>query len=74
MNIPLAQAALLKQKNGCINVIDVDVKGRKRKISSRSKLFGGPWTSIKKENGFSFEFPLVHVIRMNEMTHLEGLD
>ena len=74
MNTPLAQAALIKQKNGCINVIDIDVKGRKKKISSKSKVFGGPLNSMKKENDFSFEFPLVHVIRMNEIRHLEGLD
>ena len=70
LEIPLLEAASLEQKNCCINVIDVSLKERV-KLTSKSDVFGGRLSMAPKE--FNLEFPRVHVIRMNEISHLDGL-
>ena len=73
LNIPLAEAATLQVRNGSINVIDINVKGQTRKLGPKSILFGGPLSLAKSDQKVLFEFPYAHVIRVNEIRHLEGL-
>ena len=87
LNISLAEAALLEQKNGCINVLDIDIHEKKTisfissksqsqsqsksQSKSKSHLFNGHVTN--QINDFSLEIPVTHVIRMNEIRHLKDL-
>ena len=41
LDISLGEAALLEQRNGCINVLDVNVEGMTETIGPKSNLFGG---------------------------------
>lgn len=70
LEISLFEAASLEQKNCCINVLDVSLK-ETVKISSKSDVFGGRLSMAPKD--FNLEFPRAHVIRMNEISHLDSL-
>lgn len=70
----LAQSSLLKLNNGCINVLDIEVRSsnKMQEIGPKDKLFGGKLLSMAPKDT-SFRFPRVHVVRVNEVRHLEGL-
>lgn len=71
----LAQSSLLKLNNGCINVLDIEVRSSNKiqeMIGPKDKLFGGKLLSMAPKDT-SFRFPRVHVVRVNEVRHLEGL-
>lgn len=67
----LARAANLKTVNGCINVLDVNLKGETRTITRKSKLVGGLLSQAPKD--WQVEVPVANVVRINEMRHLEGI-
>jgi len=68
---PLLEAATIEQKNGCINVIDVDPGGPLIKISQNSNIFGGSLSLAPQET--EFFRPSLKVIRVNEYRQLKGL-
>lgn len=71
----LAETVLWKIRNGAVNVVDVNVEGRKRLVTASSGLFGGKLVGkIKGGNGLELEIPEVHLIRRNEVRHLQGMD
>jgi broad specificity phosphatase PhoE len=69
-NIPLAQVAMLEQKNCCVNVLDLSTK-QAINLASRSELLGGPLSLAPLE--FTLSIPKTAVIRMNEKRHLGDL-
>jgi len=72
---PLAESVLWKIQNGSVNVVDVNVEGKKRLVSSNSGLFGGELLGrLRGSNGLELEMPEVHLIRRNEVRHLRGMD
>ena len=66
----LAKAVTIEQKNGCINVLDVNVEGATTMLGPKSGLFGG---SLSQVSDFELIYPETHVIRTNEYRHLEGI-
>ena len=70
MNVPLAQAANAEQRNGCINVLDVNVEGATVTLGPKSALFGGSLSIVKD---FNLTLPQTNVMRTNECRHLEGI-
>ena len=70
MDVSLAKAATMEQKNGCINVLDINVEGATAKLGPKSGLFGG---SLSPVSDFDLVLPETHIIRMNEYRHLEGI-
>ena len=66
----LAKAVTIEQKNGCINVLDVNVEGATTMLGPKSGLFGG---SLSQVSDFELSLPETHVIRTNEYRHLEGI-
>mmetsp|Transcript_13643 Transcript_13643/g.20359 ORF Transcript_13643/g.20359 Transcript_13643/m.20359 type:complete len:145 (-) Transcript_13643:226-660(-) len=69
----LAEAALFEQKNGCINVLDIDTRpGATVTLTSNCKLLGGPLSNVEKD--FKLELPITSLVRMNEVRHLEGVN
>ena len=68
MDVSLAKAATTEQKNGCINVLDINVEGVTAKLGPKSGLFGG---SLSPVSDFELVLPETHMIRMNEFRHLE---
>ena len=70
MDISLAKAATMEQKNGCINVLDINVEGATAKLGPKSGLFG---SSLSPVSDFDLVLPETHIIRMNEFRHLEGI-
>lgn len=70
MNIPLAQGAMLEQKNGCINVLDVNIKRPMKELGPKSELFGG---KLSMARDFSLAIPETKIVRVNEIRHLHGL-
>ena len=71
LDISLGEAALLEQRNGCINVLDVNVEGMTETIGPRSNLFGGG--RLFGANHFDLIIPRTKVVRQNECRHLEGI-
>mmetsp|Transcript_18149 Transcript_18149/g.39076 ORF Transcript_18149/g.39076 Transcript_18149/m.39076 type:complete len:375 (+) Transcript_18149:189-1313(+) len=72
---PLAESVLWKIRNGSFNVVDINVEGKKRLITSNSGLFGGEIVGkLRGSNGLQVEIPEVHLIRRNEVRHLQGMD
>ena len=69
-DVSLAKAATMEQKNGCINILDINVEGAKEMLGPKSGLFGG---SLSPVSDFELVFPETHIIRMNEFRHLEGI-
>ena len=70
MDVSLAKAATMEQKNGCINVLDVNIEGTTTLLGPKSGLFGG---SLSPVSDFELVLPETHVIRMNEYRHLDGI-
>lgn len=70
LNIPLAQGAMMEQKNGCINVLDVNLKRPLKELGPKSELLGGPFSMARD---FSLFIPETKVVRVNEARHLHGL-
>jgi broad specificity phosphatase PhoE len=70
MDVSLAKAATMEQKNGCINVLDINVEGATAKLGPKSGLFGG---SLSPVTDFELVLPETHIKRMNEFRHLEGV-
>ena len=66
----LVKAVTIEQKNGCINVLDVNVEGATTMLGPKSGLFGG---SLSQVSDFELILPETHVIRTNEYRHLEGI-
>ena len=66
---PLAESVLRKINNGSVNVVDVNVEGKQRLVSSKSGIFGG----LKWSNDLLLTMPECHLIRRNEVRHLDGM-
>ena len=72
---PLAKSVLWKINNCCVNVIDINVEGKRRLVTSSSGLFGGDVIGrFRKDNGLELDMPECHLIRRNECRHLEGMN
>ena len=75
---PLAQSAFMKISNGSVNVVDVNVTGKKRPVTLNSGLFGGGRGLGLLPRGNSGDInvlmPEAYLIRQNEIRHLNGMD
>lgn len=72
---PLAESVLWKIQNTSVNVVDVNVEGKRRVVTSSSGLFGGELVDkLRGSNGIHLDMPEAHLIRRNEARHLEGMD
>lgn len=72
---PLLESAAWKLQNGSINVVDVNVEGKRTVLSSSSGLFGGKLVGgLRGDNGLELEMPEAHLIRKNEVRHLQGMN
>ena len=72
LDMPLYQTVMMRQANGCINVLDISTTEKVTIETSKCKLFGGSLLS-RLEEDFTFVLPKVTVVRINEIRHLEGL-
>ncbi|KAL3816757.1 hypothetical protein ACHAXA_004909 [Cyclostephanos tholiformis] len=71
---PLAESALWKIENGSVNVVDVNVQGERRLVTSSSRFFGGDILgSFRRNNSVLFDMPEAHLIRLNEVRQLQGM-
>lgn len=70
LNTSLAQAALIEQVNGCINVIDLK-KNESLQFGPKCKLLGGVLSQAT--NDFLLNVPVGSVLRINEKRHLEDI-
>ncbi|KAL9181364.1 hypothetical protein ACHAXT_010169 [Thalassiosira profunda] len=72
---PLAESALWQIQNGSINVIDVNIEGKTRRVTSNSGIFGGKIVGKlrRSDNGLNLEIPECRLIRRNEVRQLEGM-
>ncbi len=66
---PLAESVVWKINNGSVNVVDVNIEGKQRLLSAKSGIFGG----LKWSNDFQLTMPECHLIRRNEVRHLDGM-
>lgn len=66
---PLAESVLWKINNGSVNVVDVNIEGKQRLVSVKSGIFGG----LKRSNDLQLSMPECHLIRRNEVRHLDGM-
>jgi broad specificity phosphatase PhoE len=67
---PLAESALWSIENGSVNVVDVNIEG-KRRLSTG--IFGGAVINrLRGNSGLRMDMPEAHLIRRNEVRHLEG--
>ncbi|KAL7453710.1 hypothetical protein ACHAWC_005362 [Mediolabrus comicus] len=66
---PLAESVLWKINNGSINVVDVNTEGKRRLVTNKSGIFGG----LKWSNNLQLTMPECHLIRRNEVRHLDGM-
>lgn len=75
---PLAQSAFMKINNGSVNVVDVNVTGKKRPVTLNSGLFGGGRGLGLLPRGNSGDvnvvMPEAYLIRQNEIRHLNGME
>jgi broad specificity phosphatase PhoE len=71
---PLAKSALWTIQNGSVNVVDVNVQGKRRLVTSNSGLFGADIISrLRWNNDALLDMPQAHLIRLNEVRHLQGM-
>ena len=66
---PLAETVLWKINNGSVNVVDVNVEGKRRIVTAKAGLFGG----IKKGSDLRLTMPECYLVRRNEVRHLDGM-
>ena len=67
---PLAESAVVwKINNGSVNVVDVNVEGKQRVVTTKSGIFGG----LTRSNNLQLTMPECHLIRRNEVRHLDGM-
>lgn len=66
---PLAESVLWKINNGSVNVVDVNTEGKRRLVTNKSGIFGG----LKWSNNLQLTMPECHLIRRNEVRHLDGM-
>ncbi|KAL7543100.1 hypothetical protein ACHAXR_012419 [Thalassiosira sp. AJA248-18] len=72
---PLVESVLWKIQNGSVNVVDVNVEGKRTLVTSNSGIFGGEIVGkLKGSNGLKLEMPEAHLIRRNEARHLDGME
>jgi len=68
---PLSESALWTIQNGSVNVVDVNVQGERRLVT---RLFGGDIIGrLRWKNDVLFDMPQAHLIRLNEVRHLQGM-
>jgi len=80
-DMSLAQAPYIQQETGCINVLDVNIKGATRAlVRSECNLMGEKRLSLGSRDKFAATkgkfnllLPETHLIRINEVRHLEGV-
>jgi broad specificity phosphatase PhoE len=72
----LAETFLWSIQNGGVNVVDINVEGKRRVVTSESgSLFGGRLLSrFRQNNRLKLDIPECHLIRKNEARHLEGMN
>ena len=71
---PLAESALWKIENGSVNVVDVNVQGERRLVTSSARIFGGNILGrFRRNNGILFDMPQAYLIRLNEVRQLQGM-
>ena len=71
---PLAESALWTIQNGSVNVVDVNVQGERRLVTSSSGIFGGDIIGrLRWKNDVLLDMPQAHLIRLNEVRHLQGM-
>ncbi|KAL3796508.1 hypothetical protein ACHAW5_004410 [Stephanodiscus triporus] len=71
---PLAESALWTIQNGSVNVVDVNVQGKRRLVTSNSGLFGANIIGRLQWNDDALlDMPQAHLIRLNEVRHLQGM-
>mmetsp|Transcript_1316 Transcript_1316/g.2823 ORF Transcript_1316/g.2823 Transcript_1316/m.2823 type:complete len:439 (-) Transcript_1316:849-2165(-) len=70
MDVPLVLAASAEQRNGCINILDVNFEGITTTLGPKSGIFGGSLSIVKD---FNLPLPQTNVVRTNEYRHLEGI-
>lgn len=71
---PLAEAVLWKVRNGAANVVDINIEGKRRLVTSNSGIFGGAIIGrLRGDNTLQIDIPETHLIRRNEVRHLEGM-
>ena len=72
---PLAETFLWSIQNGGVNVVDINVEGKRRLVTSESGIFGGRLLSrLRKNNRLELDIPECRLIRKNEVRHLEGMN
>ena len=58
-----------------MNVVDVNVQGKRQSVTSTSGIFGGEFIGVfRGSNGLQLDMPEVHLIRRNEVRHLDGMN
>ena len=73
--VPLAETFSWRIQNGSINIVDVNVKGKRQLLTSTSGIFGGEFIGVLRgSNGLQLDMPVTHLIRKNEVRHLEGMN
>ena len=72
---PLAETFLWSIQNGGVNVVDINIEGKRRLVTSESGIFGGRLLSRFRENNrLELDIPECRLIRKNEVRHLEGMN
>ena len=71
MDLPLFEASILQQANGCINVLDLDPSKKPKIVGKKNLFLGGGFGTSSAD--FYLEVPYIEVVRINEKRHLSGL-
>ena len=73
--VSLVETTFWKMENGSVNVVDVNVKGKRQIVTSTSGILSGDFIGVfRGSNGLQMDMPEVHMIRTNEVRHLEGMN
>lgn len=65
---PLVASGLAKVENGSINILDINIEGKRQTITNKSRIFTGG-----SSNDLQLDFPETQLIRRNEVRHLGGM-
>jgi len=65
---PLVASGLAKIQNGAVNVLDINIEGKRQMVTKKSRIFTGA-----NANDLQLDLPETHLIRRNEVRHLEGM-